>query len=64
MHFRRNFALLSALLTAFLAMLLVHESQAFFVFVGNSTACNTCDDHLTYSARNVLCCIGCSKCCG
>uniref|UniRef100_T1K1N5 Uncharacterized protein n=1 Tax=Tetranychus urticae TaxID=32264 RepID=T1K1N5_TETUR len=49
---------------SFLIISSTPSSEAFFVLVGNTTACDTCDDYSTYSGRNVVCCFAKSQCCG
>jgi hypothetical protein len=59
--------LLISVAVAFAALLWVssiQETNGFIVFLGNTTACDTCDEYQTYSGRNVLCCLAQSKCCG
>jgi len=64
-----NRIIVSCLLAAafaafFLSINNIHSVDGFIVFLGNTTACDFCDEYQTYSGRNVLCCLAQSKCCG
>lgn len=61
---QRIVQLVLVLIVLICAIGLIEQGDSFFVFVGNQTACDTCDEHETYSKRNVMCCFGFSKCCG
>ncbi|XP_037280168.2 uncharacterized protein LOC119173457 [Rhipicephalus microplus] len=49
-------------------MLLVEQPTAVsavkLTYVGNSTACDICDEDVDFSGRNFICCLTKSKCCG
>ena len=62
--FQRVAQLVLILIVLIIAIGLIEQGDSFFVFVGNQTACNQCDEHETYSKRNTMCCFGFSKCCG
>lgn len=39
-------------------------SAVHLTYLGNTTACDTCDEGVDFSGRNFICCLAHSKCCG
>jgi len=53
----------SILIISLIIIRRLEKTNAILVFVGQTTACDTCDGIETNSVRNIVCCAKFSKCC-